>query len=85
MGKTDDADGYTKAALLAVWQSPDLAPQDRRRVIEAIKAELAEVAGGGHGAVAAESKDPNVIMKSRAMSLLEAHRQPPLTYQEIIA
>jgi len=44
-GEADKADGYKKAALLVIWQSPNLAVQDRRRVADAIEADLADVAG----------------------------------------
>ena len=41
---TVTADAYRTVALAAAWRSPDLAQLDRRRVVQAIKAELAELA-----------------------------------------
>jgi len=80
----EKADGYKKAALLVIWQSPDLAVQDRRRVADAIEAELAEVAGQARGAVPAEVRSLEEIMKARAAPAL--HRDAPeLTLDEILA
>ena len=72
LGETDKADGYKKAALLVIWQSPDLAVQDRRRVADAIEAELADVAGQPLGAEPAEVRSLEEIMKVRGMPVREA-------------
>ncbi len=83
-GKTKDAEDATTAALTAVWQSPDLAPQDRLRVVEAIRAEIAEATGQGRGAVRKAGRTLDSIMKARAMPLEAALRQPPLTREQVL-
>jgi hypothetical protein len=82
-GNEDDAKAYKTAALLAVWQSPDFAPQDRRRVANAIEAEMNEL-GGGMGAVRGHQRNLAEIMQAHHMDLRDALRQPPLTFQEIV-
>jgi hypothetical protein len=82
-GNQAEADGYKKTALLVIWQSPDLAVQDRRRVADAIEAELAEVAGQPLGAEAAAVRSLDEIMKARAMPVTEAGG-PQLTLEEIL-
>jgi hypothetical protein len=81
-----DAEGYKKAALLVIWQSPDLAVQDRRRVADAIEAELADVAGQAHGAEPAAVRSLEDIMKARAMPASGALYSdgPELTLDEIL-
>ena len=85
-GDLAKAEGFKKAALLVIWQSRDLAVQDRRRVVDAIQAELLEVAGQGHGAVAAPVRSLEDIMKARAMPVAaSAHfEEPELTWEEIL-
>jgi hypothetical protein len=83
-GKADEADGFKKAALMVVWQSPDLAVQDRRRVADAIEAELKEIAGPRRGATAAGPRTLDEIMEARAMPIARALSQPPLTLAEIL-
>ena len=82
-GETEKAEGYKKAALLVIWQSPDLAVQDRRRVADAIEAELADVAGQPHGAEGAPVRSLEEIMKARAVPLHDD--APALTLDEILA
>ncbi|SOE97712.1 hypothetical protein SAMN05414139_10870 [Burkholderia sp. D7] len=84
-GDQQNADGYLKTALLVIWQSPDLSVHDRRRVADAIKAELAAVAETGHGAVPGELASLSQIMDARAMSVKKAMLEPALTLQEILA
>jgi hypothetical protein len=83
-GDQAKADGYKKAALLVIWQSPDLAVQDRRRVADAIQAELADVAGQPHGAAPVAVRSLEEIMNARAMPATKAMHEPVLTLDEIL-
>jgi hypothetical protein len=83
-GKVKDAEEFQTAALTAVWQSPDLAPQDRRRVVDAIKVEIASATGQERGAVRDSKRNLDQVMKARAMPLEAALRQPPLTREEVM-
>jgi hypothetical protein len=67
-GRTEEADAFKKATLAAAWLSPDLAVQDRSRVVRAIKAEWAQIEAEGLGAVADEALDLNAIMATRALA-----------------
>jgi hypothetical protein len=70
--KPDEGAAYRTLALATVYNSPDLAPLDRRRVVEAIKEELKPFEDGGHGAVGDEPPSLDTLMKQRAISLSEA-------------
>ena len=83
-GDDETAKGCLTAALLVIWQSPDLAVKDRRRVADAIKAELADVAGQPHGSVPAEVRTLPEIMQMRAMSVQQALAEPELSLAEIL-
>ncbi len=83
-GKPQDSEDAKTAALTAAWQSPDLAPQDKRRVVEAIKAEIADATGPGKGAVGDKRRDLSEVMKARGGSVRDALRKPPLTRAEVI-
>ena len=84
-GKKSDGDDAKTAALTAVWQSPDLAPQDRSHVVTAIEEEIAGATGGGRGASKSYvRRDLNEVMKARAMPLKQALRKPPLTRAQIV-
>jgi hypothetical protein len=79
-GDAEKAKQYKTAALLVIWQSPDLAVADRRRVADAIMAELAAIADGGHGGAPAEMRTLDEIMKARASKA----QGPELTFSEIV-
>ena len=83
-GDEEKAKQYLTAALAVIWQSPDLAVYDRRRVADAIKAELADIAGQPRGAVPAALRSLNDIVKSR-VSPTEARKRGPLTFAEIVS
>jgi len=83
-GEQDKADDFLKAALVVVWQSPDLAVHDRRRVADAIKAELAEIAQTGHGVTPGAVPTLEDIMRVRAMTVSQALSEPALTLEEIV-
>lgn len=77
------AAAYRTVALAAAWRSPDLAKNDRRRVVEAIKAEFAEIEESGFGAVGDDVRDINAIMSSRAMPIEQAQALGDLTAEEV--
>jgi hypothetical protein len=74
--RNDEARAKTmlNEAILAAYNSPDLAEADRMRVISAVKADFEKARGVGYGAVAAgdQASDLNAIMQSEAMSREEA-------------
>lgn len=79
-GDAEKAKQYKTAALLVIWQSPDLAVGDRRRVADAIEAELAELGGQGRGAVGEEIRSLAEIVQARAP---KAKHGDELTFSEI--
>jgi hypothetical protein len=80
---TVKADAYRTVALAAAWQSPDLAQLDRRRVVQAIKAELAELADEGAGAVGGEARTLGEIVSARAMRREQADALGELSADEV--
>ncbi len=84
-GETAKATAYKTVALAAAWQSPDLAFYDRRRVVEAIKEQLAQIEGGGLGAIGDEVRDLNAIMAARAISIEQSVALGELTADEVFA
>jgi hypothetical protein len=80
---TVKADAYRTVALAAAWQSPDLAQLDRRRVVQAIKAELAALADEGAGAVGGEARTLGEIVSARAMRREQADALGELTADEV--
>lgn len=84
-GQTKEAEEFMTAAKVVIWQSPDLAVQDRRRVAEAIDAELAAIGGNvKRGAAPGDLRSLNDIMKTRAKSVDRALADPPLTLMEVL-
>ena len=84
-GETVKATAYKTVALATAWQSPDLAVYDRRRVVNAIKEELAQIEGGGLGAVGDEVRDLNAIMAARAIPIEQSAALGELTADEVFA
>ncbi len=80
---TAKANAYRMVALAAAWQSPDLAQLDRRRVVEAIKAELRELADEGAGAVGGAERTLGEIVSARAMRREQAAALGELTAEEV--
>lgn len=80
-GNAEKAKEYKIAALLVIFQSPDLAVGDRRRVADAIEAELAEIGGRGLNAAPFEPRSLDDIVKARGS---KARGLAPLTFEEII-
>jgi hypothetical protein len=83
-GDEEKAKQYLTAALAVIWQSPDLAVSDRRRVADAVKAELADIAGQPRGATSAVPRSLDDIVKSRVTSI-EARIRGPLAFAEVIS
>lgn len=83
-GETDKAKALKTTALTMAYQSPDLAVRDRRRVVMAIEAELAEIGASGQGAVGDEMRDLGAVFKARAISAEEAIALGPLTWSEVM-
>jgi hypothetical protein len=77
------ADAYRTVALAAAWQSPDLAQLDRRRVVQAIKAELAELADEPAGAAGGAERTLGQIVSARAMGRAQSDALGELTFDEV--
>jgi hypothetical protein len=78
------AAAYRTVALAATWKSPDLAKKDRRRVVQAIKAELAEIADEGSNAVDVTGvRGLREIVLARAMSRDQSDALGDLTADEV--
>lgn len=84
-GEQEKAKAYSTVALTAALLSPDLAVYDRRRVAQAIKAEIASVASGGLGAVGDEVRDLNNIVAARAISMDLAAARGEMTFEELFS
>jgi hypothetical protein len=80
---TVKAAAYRTVALAAAWQSPDLAQLDRRRVVHAIKAELAGLADESAGAVGGEARTLGEIVSARAMGRDQADALGEMTVDEV--
>jgi hypothetical protein len=80
---TAKAHAYRTVALAAAWQSPDLAQLDRRRVVQAIKDELAVLADSAAGAVGGEERTLGQIFSARAMRREHADALGELTAAEV--
>ena len=83
-GKTEEAQVYKTLTLATVWESADLAPLDKRRVVEAIKAELAQFEGPGRGAMGLQQRDLHNIMEARGISLAQAEALGELTPSDVL-
>lgn len=81
-GENDKYKAHRNAALFTAFTSPDLTVADRRRVVEAIKAELAAVEGGGLNLTAA-TRSLNDIVATRAMSPVKAAALGEMTVEEL--
>jgi hypothetical protein len=82
-GEQEKAKQYLTATLAVIWQSPDLAVQDRRRVADAIKAELAVIAGEPLGAVNQERRSLEDIVKAR-VTVAEARKAGALHFSDVL-
>ena len=80
---TVKAAAYRTVALAAAWQSADLAQLDRRRVVEAIKAELAALAGEPDRAVGRRPRTLDEIVSARAMRRERSDALGELTAEEV--
>jgi hypothetical protein len=80
---TAKANAYRTVALAAAWQSSDLAQLDRRRVVEAIKAELAQLADEPDKAVGGSLRPLDEIVSARAMRREQSDALGELTADEV--
>lgn len=82
-GNETKAKVYKTIALSEVWQSPDLIPNDRTRVIKALQKEWDEMQNLGLGAVGSELPDLNKIMEKHAISIANAKTLGELSAEEV--
>lgn len=80
---TVKADAYRTVALAAAWQSADLAHLDRRRVVQAIKDELAQLTDQPAGAVGEKARTLGEIVSARAMGREQADALGELTPEDV--
>jgi hypothetical protein len=80
---TVKANAYRTVALAAAWQSADLAQLDRRRVVQAIKTELTELADESAGAVGGTARTLGEIFSARAMRREQSDALGELTEDEV--
>jgi hypothetical protein len=84
-GDATRAAAYRTVALAAAWRSPDLAVRDRRRVVAAVKEELAAVEEAGFGAVGTGLRSLDEVMSARAMPPARAAALGELSAQEVFS
>jgi hypothetical protein len=82
-GDIENAKKYKAATLAAAFLSADLTVTDRRRVVEAIKEELAAIEGGGLHAIPGPERGLNDIVSARAPRIDQARAKGPLTFDEV--
>lgn len=83
-GNEEEAKAFTVTALTAAYRSADLAVHDRRRVIQAIKAELQQIQEPGLGLAADENSDLNYMMERQAIDLRRSMQLEPITFREAL-
>lgn len=83
-GNEEEAKAYTVTALTTAYRSADLAVHDRRRVIQAIKAELQQIRIQGLGLQQDENSDLNFMMDRQAIDINRALHMPPITLTEAL-
>jgi len=76
---------YRTVALAAAWQSPDLARDDRRRVVMAIKEELDAFGADPRGATGRMTRGLGELVAGRAMPRERAAAEGELTAAEVFA
>jgi hypothetical protein len=81
-GNPTAAGGYRAVALAAAYESPEIAEEDRRRVIDRVKAMYADAQKPGYGATGAERADLTAAM-ARAMPRAQARALGPVTEEEL--
>jgi hypothetical protein len=84
-GATEEAQAFRTTAITSAWQSPDLAAGDRRRVVQAVKAELEAVAQEGLHAAGGAPRSLLDIVQTRAMSAQRANNLPAITLAEALS
>jgi len=81
-GADDEAQAYRTVALTAALQSPFLTVQDRRRVIQAIKDEIALYETGAQGAVGGQVRSLDEIMQTQPPGV-GGFSALPVTFEEV--
>ncbi|WP_143198844.1 hypothetical protein [Bradyrhizobium sp. NAS80.1] len=84
-GEDKEAEAFRVMTITAAWQSDDLAVGDRRRVVQAIKAELEAVTKEGKQAVGDEARSLADIVKVHAMSPEMANKLLPISLEEALS
>jgi hypothetical protein len=79
------AAAYQTVALAAAWKSLDLTQVDRRRVVQAIKDEVAAFATDPHGATGRAARDLGALVAARGMPRARAVAEGDLTAAEVFA
>jgi hypothetical protein len=74
--ETEKATTLKRATIIAVYESPDLVQNDKKRVTKAIIDEFKDLEEAGLGAAAEEPKSLAEVMKSRWMSIQVAKTKP---------
>ncbi len=74
---------YTIATMAVIYQSPDLAVYDRRRVADAVTAELDEIKNRPLGAAPPRQRSLEDIIAR--VSPTEARKRGPLTFTEVVS
>jgi hypothetical protein len=83
-GNEEEAKAFTVTALTAAYRSADLAVHDRRRVIQAINAELQQIQDQGLGLQQDENSDLNFMMDRQAIEINKALQLPPISLREAL-
>lgn len=85
-GMPDLADRHRTAAVALVWKSPHYTWADRDRVIDAVNARFAAVAGGGRGASAGPApQDLTELVRRYGPTLEEVLARGPRTPEQAFA
>ena len=84
MGRDDEAKAFEQASIIAAFQSDDLSMFDRRRVVQAVKDELREVAGQGLGAVGGKPRDLDKVREVRGMTLNASKAKGAMSLDEAL-
>jgi hypothetical protein len=82
-GDEAKAAAYRTVALAAAWRSPDLARDDRRRVVMAIKEELEGFGSEPRGATGRATRELGAVVAARAMPRERAAAEGELTAAEV--
>lgn len=82
-GDLEKAEAFKKVALVTALTSSDLAVVDRRRVVQAVKEELAAIGEMGLGAVGGEARSLTEIVAARALPIDVAAAKGEMDFSEL--